>query len=115
MIIWEKREGTRPSVKLQVVNVLITFIFQSLVLRILSVVASIRIKCMMWGRRRIVRAVLARSFYRIGRVLVAKSTANIKLYLRETEKAVLNQCIRRRERSQVLAVCSIELTGMRRT
>jgi hypothetical protein len=106
--------GIKPSVKLQVVNVLITFIFQSLVLRILSVVASIRIRCMMWGRR-IVRAVLARSFCRIGRVLVAKSTANIKLYLGETEKAVLNQCIRRRERSQVLAACLIELTGMRRT
>ncbi len=106
--------GIKPSVKLQVVNVRITFIFQSLVLRISSAVASIRIRCMMWGRR-IVRAVHARSFYRIGRVRVAKSTANIKLYLREMEKAVLNQCIRRREGSQVLAACLIELTGTRRT
>ncbi len=114
MIIWEKRVGTRPNVKLQVVNVLITFIFRSLVLRISSVVASIRIRCMMWGRR-IVRAVLAKSLYRIGRVLVAKSTANIKLYLGEMEKGVLNQYIRLRERSQVLAACLIELTGTRRT
>ncbi len=103
----------RPSVKLQAANVLIMSIFRSQARRILSAVVSILIRLMMWGRR-IVRAAPAKSFYRIGHVLVVKSTASIKLYLLEMEKAALNLYIRLRGKSQVLAACLIESTGMRK-
>lgn len=68
MIIWVKVEP-KLNAKLQAVNVKIMFIFQFMDLRILNVLANIRIKHMTLLRK-IAKVVHANNLFRTGRVHV---------------------------------------------
>ena len=85
------------------------FISRSLALKILSADASNPIKIMIYVRR------TARSFCRIGLVLVARFTASTKLYLPEMQKPIPSQVTPLKAKSPVSVACLTELTGISKT